>query len=367
MDRPKKILYVITKSNFGGAQRYVFDLAAAMKESGFDVAVALGGEGVLKQKLDAKGVRTISISTLGRDLSVAKDTASLKTLYSIIKTERPDILHLNSPKAAGLGALGGRLLGIKDIIQTVHGFSFNENRPLWQRALICFFSWLTILLCHKTIVLSERELNQTKRMLFVENKIILIRNGVHAISLLSREEARKDLGIPENAFVVGSVGELHKNKGFEYLVEAAHLLPNITFCVIGEGEERKTLESRIKELGFAERFKLPGFLENAAQYQKAFDIFVLPSVKEGLPYVLLEAGLASLPVVATNVGGIPEIIEDKNSGLLVQPKNPRELAEAISFLIKQPKHRVAFGEELRTRVASQFTLKHMLSQTERLY
>jgi glycosyltransferase involved in cell wall biosynthesis len=123
-----KILYLITKSNWGGAQRHVFDLAVAMKDRGHDVAVALGGDGTLRTRLEAAGIYTHSIASLGRDISTGKDTGSLKEIMSVIHHRRPDILHVHSPKAAGLGAVAGRILGVKKIMYTVHGWAFNEDR-----------------------------------------------------------------------------------------------------------------------------------------------------------------------------------------------------------------------------------------------
>ncbi len=133
-----KILYIITKSNWGGAQRHVYDLALAMKSRGHEVKVALGGEGLLKTKLEAAGIFTYTIAALGRDISVGRDAGSFKEIFSVIKSQRPDVLHLHSPKAAGMGALAGRLLRIKNIVMTVHGFTFNEDRPIHERLAIKF-------------------------------------------------------------------------------------------------------------------------------------------------------------------------------------------------------------------------------------
>jgi len=372
----KKILYVITKSNWGGAQRYVFDLATAMKESGYDVAVALGGEGVLKQKLDSADIRTISIASLARDMSVTKDTASLFTLYNIIKRERPDILHLNSPKAAGLGAFAGLLLGIKKIIYTVHGWTFNEGRPFVERAVIVFFSWLTMLFSHRTILLSQREFNQASRFPFIKGTLVLIPLGLQRPAFLPSDEARKQISTRINfdiskGFVIGTIAELHPVKGLKYFIEAmADIVKKhqkTLGVIVSDGKERMVLEGLIKEKGLEKSMFLTGYIENAAHYLKAFDVFVLPSIKEGLPYVLLEAGLASLPVIATNVGGVPEIIERKRSGILIQSKNPRELSDAISFLIEHREKRDAYGAALKANTGTRFSFEQMLNRTEGLY
>ncbi len=389
----RKILYVITKSNFGGAQRNVFDLATAMKEHGFEVVVALGGlpaathaaqagEGLLKQKLETAGVRTLSIESLGRDISATKDAGSFGEIFSIIKRERPDIMHLHSPKAAGLGALAARLFAIRStlyaprIIYTVHGWAFNEDRPLHQRAAIVFFSWLTMLLCHKTILLSQREYNQALTFPFVKNKLALIPLGIKSPVFLSANAARKEMGTQlhydiSKCVAIGTIAELHPNKGLTYLINAmaeiSKKYPHVMCVIVGEGQEKASLELLANEKGLKHIVRFAGYIDEASKYLKAFDVFVLPSVKEGLPYVLLEAGLASLPVIATSVGGIPEIVKDKKSGLLVQPKNPSELASALSFMVTHLKERTAFGSAIHAHVKSQFSFEKMLSATKNLY
>ena len=381
--RKIKILYVITKSNFGGAQRYVYDLASAMKKRGHEVEVVLGGAGILKTRLESAGIRTHSIASLKRDISVTDDAVSFKTIYSIIKTERPDVIHLNSPKAAGLGALACRILNATRyklhatrIVQTVHGWTFNEDRPLYQRAVIAFFSWLTMLLCHKTIVLSEREFKQGLRFPLVKNKLVLIPLGVSLPAYLPRGEARKKLSelICSDILLqtaIGTVAELHPNKGLTFLIDAMAVVvkkhPNTVCVIIGGGQDRKALESLIREKQLERTVFLTGYIDEASKYLKAFDIFVLPSLKEGLPYAILEAGLASLPVIATSVGGIPEIIENRKSGLLIAPKSSSELAHTISFMIEHPKEREQYGLALRQSTTQKFSFDKMLATTKNLY
>jgi len=374
-----KILYLITKSNWGGAQRNVFDLGKAMKEKGHEVAVALGGEGVLRKHLEDAGIYTHPIGSMRRDISVGEDAGSLKEIFSIIRHRKPDILHVHSAKAAGLGALAGRMLGVKNIVYTVHGWAFNESRPFHQRIAIIFLSWLTILLSHKVIVLSQYEYDQTLRFPYAKGKVFLIPLGIQAPTFVSVDGAKqaisKTLGISITDFnkktVIVVIAELHPNKGLSYLIEAFSSVipqyPNVLCVIIGDGQERSNLTDQIKERALGEHVRIIGYVENAAEYLKAFSVLVLPSIKEGLPYVLFEAGFASLPVLSTTVGGIPEIIEDMKSGILVQPKNPRELAHALSFMIEQPIERRKYGAALRERVLREFSFEKMITETENIY
>jgi glycosyltransferase involved in cell wall biosynthesis len=374
-----KILYVITKSNWGGAQRHVFDLAVGMKGKGHDVVVALGGDGLLRKKLEENSVSTRAIAELGRDVSVGKDTGSFKEILSIIRREKPDIVHVHSPKAAGLGALAARLLRVKQIVYTVHGWAFNENRPLHQKTAIILFSWLTTMLSHKVILLSHKELSQTLLFPFIKKKTALIPLGIATPTFMSVDGARqflaKKINMPFPDFnkktIVGTIAELHPNKGLTYFLEGlsqavAHH-PETLSLIIGEGEQRASLENLIKEKGLEKHVYLPGYVESASEYIKGFNIFALPSIKEGLPYTLLEAGYAGLPVLTTTVGGIPEIIEDMKSGILIQPKKPAEIAHAIGFYADHPDIARQYARNLNESVKKKFALERMIDETAALY
>ncbi len=145
-----KVCFIITKGVWGGAGRYVYDLATHLPEETYESVVICGEGNALPEKLKEKGVRVISLPIMKRDISIWREIKSGFNLLAIIQKEKPDVLHLNSPKAAGLGAVAGRLTRTKHIIQTVHGFTFNEPRPHFATLLITFFSWLTVMLCHKT-------------------------------------------------------------------------------------------------------------------------------------------------------------------------------------------------------------------------
>ncbi len=374
-----KILYVITKSNWGGAQRHVFDLAVAMKDRGHDVAVALGGDGLLRSKLEAAGIYTHSIVALGRDIAPGKDAGSFREIWSIIRHRKPDVLHLHSPKAAGLGAIAGRLARTPQILYTVHGWAFNESRPLHQRLGIIAASWVTMLLCSRVILLSEREYSQSLLFPGTKRRLSLVPLGIKPPVFVSIDGARqhiaKTIGMSISDLgkrpIVGTIAELHPNKGLHYLINAwttvIHEHPQAILIIIGDGQDAASLSMLIKERGLQSSIFMTGYMEQASEYLKALSIFVLPSIKEGLPYVILEAGAASLPVVATTVGGIPEIVEDMRSGVLVQPHNVRELAHAISFMIEHPDERRSHGAALRERILTNFAIDTMIERVEALY
>ncbi len=373
-DTRTKILYVVTKGVWGGAQKYVYSLATNLPKDRFDILVVCGQGGTLKQKLESEGIRVIEIGSLKRDISLFSEIKSFLQLFNIINRENPDVLHLNSPKASGLGGLAGRLIGIRKIIQTVHGFSFNEDRGTLSKGFIAFFSWLTLELCHTTIVIAQNEMVQAIAMPFIDgSKIQLVENGIENVEFKDTETARKEL-LPlfsdseSHPVWIGTISELTKNKGHEYVILALSKIEKpFVFIVIGEGEERKNLETLIKKSGLDKKVFLVGFKDAANQYLKAFDIFTLTSRKEGLPYSILEAGLASLPVIASRVGGIPNILDDNQNGVLVEKGNINEIQKALEDLIQNQTKRTELGEKLKEKVEKEFSLEQMLEKTIRLY
>lgn len=391
--KKKKILYVITKSNWGGAQRYVYDLATNLPKARFDVVVALGGTGELGEKLTEAGIRIIQVKRLQRSVGIINDIASFFELVKIFLHEKPDVIHLNSSKVGGIGALAGRIYNLLQkknflkansyklsakIIFTAHGWAFNEGRGAFSKFLIRCASWLTVILSHTTIAVSDYDRVQGEQMLFLKHKIIRIHNGVRKIKFIAKNSAREILlgkraVSLSKALWIGTVAELHSNKGLSYAINAVKKLKEkmgagkFVFIAIGEGEERGALEKLIQELHLEDEVFLVGKKEGASSLLHAFDIFILPSIKEGLPYVILEAGAAALPVVGSAVGGIPEIIQDMKSGILVKPKHGDEIALALEFLLANPQKRNEFGEKLKEYVANNFSLEKMVEETERLY
>ncbi len=306
----KKILFVITKSNWGGAQRYVYDLATALPRDQFEISVAFGHEGLLARRLQEGGITTFPIKALQRDVSVLNDLRSFFELFRLFRTERPDVVHLNSSKAGGLGALAARLAGVQRIIFTAHGWPFWEQRNPLSRGLIYFFSWLTALLSHKVIVVSNYDLSVAKKMPFIGHKTIRIYNGIDLHMPFDSGEIIRSV-FPVGARITGTIGELTRNKNQISLIEQARRDSNMHVAIVGDGEDRRHLMQKIAEYGLNDRVKLAGF-QWASEVLRGFDVFALPSLKEGLPYVLLEAKVAGLPIVANRVGGVGEILDAKD-------------------------------------------------------
>jgi glycosyltransferase involved in cell wall biosynthesis len=335
----KTLVFIITKSNWGGAQRYVFDLCVAMRDN-FLVKVILGGDGPLAEKLKGAGIEVMAINELGRDVNFIKDLKAGWKIWKALLKIKPDIVHLNSSKIGGVGSLAARLAFVPKIIFTAHGWAFNEDRSPFQKSLIAFIMWLTLVFSHKTIAVSEAIRKQVLYFPFIKNKIIVIPLGIAPVDYFNKDEAQQKLlgSIPnKDICVIGSIGELHPIKGQGYAVGAvANLISKgkkIRYIICGEGAYRPILEKKIADLNMRENIILAGNVPEAARYLKAFDIFLFPSLSEASGYAALEAGMAGLPVIASAVGGVPEIIDDMVSGILIQPEKPNEIVAAIELLL----------------------------------
>lgn len=391
MERRKKILFLITKTNWGGAQQYVYDLATSLPKERFEAVVAGGGNGALFAKLRSRGVRTVSVRGLQRDVGIASELRALWEIVRIIKKERPDVLHLNSSKAAGLGAFAVfvyKLLStvsrkphpVPLVVFTVHGWGFKEDRGLPYRAAIFVASLLTCLFCDRIILIDTADYESARRFL-PSRKLVLIPNGLADVDFHTRVAARaffsSRIGRPisDHTILIGTIAELTKNKNLHSLVSAASLLKSdfnnyrseTSIIIIGEGEERALLERQIKDAGITDRVFLAGFVPDAARFLPGFDIFALSSLKEGLPYALMAAMAAGLPVVATRVGGIPDLITDGEDGILITPKDTKGLSTALARLVADAEGRTRLASHARVTIATKFPFSAMLARTISLY
>ncbi len=343
---PQKVVLLITKANWGGAQRHVYDIATRLDPHDYDVVVVTGGTGELTTMLDHARIRVRTLNHLVRDISLNDEWRAWRELLEVLKEERPDILHVHSSKAGIFGVLAGRILGISRVLFTAHGWAFNEDRPFWQKLCIGFIHYLTVLLSHRTIAVSRALLYQLP-LPYVEQKMKVVHPGRTVGVMYSMDEARQHIheiaNLPpqaSNLYWIGTIGELHPIKRQRILIAAfaqfhsAH--PQSLLFIIGEGSERASLTKQIETLGLSHTVILLGHMTDAARYLKAFDLFVLPSKSESYGYAAHEAGLAGLPVIASNVGGLPEIITHKHSGLLVQPDDVIDLCTAMETLFQNP-------------------------------
>ena len=366
-----KILFLITKATWGGAQRYVYDLATHLPRDTFEPLVAFGEGGRLQKMLADSAIPTHHIPALGRNVALFSDIASFFQIFACLRRVRPAIMHLNSSKAAALGALAARMTRVPHIVFTVHGWPFNERRNLLARTLIYLISWFTALLSHTVIVVSRSDEAQGKRMWRIGHKLSYIPIGIDPPHFLGREEALQFLSerIPAlknvgNEPRVVTIAELTLNKGLAYAIDAIATLKErgvkVTYVLIGDGEERAHLKSLTRARDVEDRVFFAGFVAEAAQYLKVADVFLLPSIKEGMPYVLLEAAAADLPVITTTAVN-PDVVAAYENIRAVPPADANSIAESLVEVMRERSEDTLFSSPVH------FSLSNMITQTAELY
>jgi len=376
----KKILIVITKSNFGGAQKYVFELAKSLKKQNLDVFVALGGSGALLQKLEAENIPVTSLPSLQRDISLSNDLKSSIDLFKLIKKIKPDVVHLNSSKIGAIGSVVSRIARVPKIIFTIHGWAFNEDRSFVSKFILYVIYSIAIFFSHSSIAVSKMTANQAKKLplyFLLKNKIHVVLNGIEIPNFQPKEDARNFLSDTckmdfSSKKIIGQIAELHPIKSIETTVYGAQTLvqenPDLVFVIMGDGELKESLTDLIKKLGLEDKVFLTGYVDNAAQYIKAFDVFVLTSKSEALALVLLEAGLAEVPVIAPRVGGVPEIIEDHHTGLLFESGNTKEFVSKVNYILTTHDfEKETMIKNFYTNIQNNFLIEHMTAQTIKHY
>jgi len=387
MNKPT-ILYLVTQSELGGAQKYVLDLTRGMREK-YNVVVGIGEQGErgwLAEQLAEEKIEYHYLANLKRDITPYRDLMALWDVARLIRQVKPDILHLNSSKVSVVGSFATKLLNRSlrpKVVYTAHGWAFNE--PLSQKKRKLYYQAEKMSAQYKDRVICISRFDQrtaTEEKVIPENKLTLIPNGLAPVEFLPREEARQRVWqqidpdgelSPENRqekTIIGTIGNLYKNKGFTYLINAAKMLVDygldIKLVIIGEGEERQDLEDWIAQLRLQNNVFLLGSIQSASQWLSALDIYVCSSVKEGLSYTIIEAMQAGLPIVATDIGGNPDLIADGKEGILAKPGDAEALATGIIKILNHSQKQ-ALGQNARQKAINQFSLEKMTADTQKLY
>lgn len=384
--RKKRVLFVITQSEMGGAQRFFYNFIPRLDKSKYELLVASGsdGGGELLLNFKANNLNVVELKFLKRKISFFNDIWATFELRRLIKEFKPDTIFLNSSKAGFLGALAVRLYhGRKrmSVIYRIGGWSFNDPRPKWEKKLWIFIEKISARWKDIIIVNNKHDFDQAKQLKIKPQKdIVLIYNGldVYKMDFLSREDARLKLfekiikhsgKIFQIDKIIGTIANFYPPKGLEYLVEAAEHFKNddtVAFIIIGEGGERGKLENLIKTKGLEKKIFLIGQVSEAYKLLSAFDIFVLPSLKEGFPWSLIEAMSAKLPVIATSVGAVPEIIENYRNGIIIRPGDATQIAAKIKEILGTDRLKQEMGIQAHQTVLFKFNADKMISQTEAL-
>ncbi|MFN2628773.1 MAG: glycosyltransferase family 4 protein [Gaiellaceae bacterium] len=382
--RPVKIVRVIARLNMGGPALHVAYLSNALRDRGYETVLVAGtlarGEESMAFVAEGLGVRIERVHELSREISALRDARAAFRLAKLIRRERPQILHTHTAKAGAVGRLAALLAGGARPPIVVHTFHGHVLRgyfdPLRTMGFRLLERWLAKGSTALIAVSPQVRDDLVALGVAPKEKFVVIRLGIEleeriAAGPAARGETRRLMGVPADAFVVGWIGRMTGVKNTTDVLVALRLLRDrgveAYLCMVGDGPDRGRIERRAHDLGVAKRCLFLGYQEQVAPFYAAFDVMILPSVNEGTPVSAIESLAAGRPVVATRVGGVPDVVSDGVDGFLVDPGDPEQLAVRLAELARDPALRARMGEAGRTRVPGRYAVDRLVDDMDRLY
>ncbi len=366
-----KVLHVSATST-GGVGRNLLLLAEHVDRSLFELSFALPEDSHFFKEIADTGVRVFRLPISRRPLKPV-NIKGYREIKRLMRGGEFDLAHMHTAVGGYLGRLAAARLGIP-AVWSIHGWAFNYPRGsrAYRKTLLMLESWIDKYTKHYVAVCENmRDLGIEKRVCRAD-KVTVIYNGVDAGSINSGAvNIRDELNIPGDVHIIGAVGRFEEQKGFDTFIEAAAIIKkrftDVKFLLVGDGPLRPQIETDISRLGLSGDFILPGWQSNVADYINTMDIFCLSSKWEAMPFIVLEAMAMGKPIVATEVGGVGEILGEENSAFLLPPEDPAGLAGAMCGFLEDGELRAKFGRLNRTRLDSIFNLQRMITSYERLY
>jgi glycosyltransferase involved in cell wall biosynthesis len=368
----------------GGPTLHVSYLSAGLRERGYETILVAGsvsqGEQSMAYVAEELEVPVVTIPHLHREISPVRDLLATWRLARMMRVERPTILHTHTAKAGAVGRAAALLAGRSRPPIIVHTFHGHVLRGYFGRFWTGFFRLLERLLARITDVLVavSPEVRDELVALGVApaSKFRVIRLGIELANRISpngtaKAETRRVMGVPDNRFLVGWIGRMTGVKRTDVLLKGFRALRDegvdAVLCMVGDGPDRSAVEELAGELGIVRDCLFAGYQEEVGPFFAAFDVFVLPSGNEGTPVTAIEALAGGCPVVATRVGGVPDVVEDGVDGFLVEPAAVQELAARLAELARDPELRTRMGAAGRERMQTRYAVDRLVDDIDRLY
>lgn len=373
-------MHIQLLSILSGVQRVTLDEFTTLPREQFESYLVCQSEGPLSQLALVAGAHCDFVPELVRPISPVSDIKALRKISAIIRRHRPDILHTHSSKTGVLGRLAGRWCGVPAIVHTVHGFAFPYSSSTLVRGFYRFLEFVGGLACDALIVLNEDDraiaINQLR---IAPNKVHLISNGVDTTKFAPRSPDERirlrqqvfSLASPTTT-CIGMVGRLWRQKNPLCLINAAKLLleqglTDFKVFMVGDGELRAKVLQAVEQMGLRDHVELLGWREDVSALLSGLDIFVLPSLWEGLPLAILEAMASGVPVVTSEIPGNRDLVSDSIDGYLFDTNDAAALAERIRRLIDDPAKAQQMGAAGRAKVVAQYGLEVRAKRIHELY
>lgn len=384
-----KVLHIITRFDKGGSAQNTHLTLLGLKKRNFQPSLisGLSLESEMKneeiwakekdvQRLKSEGIEYIQCPSLVRRINIIKDIKAFLEIWKIIRRNKPSIVHTHSSKAGLLGRLAAKLAGVPTTIHTPHGHVFFGYFGTFKTRIFIILEKLASRITDKIVTLTSREReDHLKFKVADEEKFVVISSGVELskfkeLPFDKKQKLKRMLGIPENSLIVGTVGRLVPVKGHEFLIKAAEYTipkhPETFFIFTGDGHLRQDLERQANASGIKENILFLGWRNDVVKVISIYDVFALPSLNEGMGRVLVEAMALSKPIVASDIGGIPDLVIHGKNGFLVPPKNPKDLTKYIEILLEDKEKRERMGQAGK-KMALNFSSENMIERVVELY
>ena len=368
-----KLLYVITLPDLGGAQAHLLEVARAMVADGHEVYVAVGKSGWLTEQLAELQINTIIVPELVREISPVKDYRVVCGIKKIIQNIRPDIVHCHSSKAGIVGRVAAWLAGVPAVF-TAHGWAFTEGVPAVKRLVYSLIEHTMLLCTDKVLCVSEYDHKLADKWFgYRSEKLVTVYNGVangeRSAIPSDMEKGQAELQTKELSLIM--VARFAPPKEHLQLVKAAEQVLKSGYAVrcnlVGDGPLMAECAEYVRQHNLSSQVKLLGARNDVSSLLHASDVFCLISNYEGLPISIIEGMRADLPVLASNVGGVPELVEDGVNGFLINRGDIKQLAEKIICLLKDKKLLMNMGKKSREIYLEKFTSKVMIDKIKSVY
>lgn len=363
-----KILYTLNQARIAGTEQHLLTLLDHLRRDLFSPYVVCFSEGPLVSFLNHVGITAFAFPR-----KAVVDFSAGRRLLHFIREQRFDLLHSHCGQYS---CLIGKLAGIPHLIETRHGLYFNYDELNHVGPVSRFVNRWKASFVDLTLTVCETDKKLLMDRFHVpEEKMRAVLNGIEAESLdqlcRDQESFARDMNLSGNSPIVGTVARFAEQKGLAYLIQAIPLvlrqLPQARFLIVGDGELREHLLNLTRKLQICESITFLGYRKDACKIISTFDVFVLPSLWEGLPYTILEAMALKRPVVTTNVFGNVETVIDGETGYLVPPRDADALAAAILKLLKDPDQAAEMGRRGHNRVSTHFSAHTMTRKIEEIY
>ncbi len=367
LKQKKKIIHIVQLQLLYGSQRVALDICNNLNRDDYEIWIACAPSedkgNAFTQEVARLKLNKRIIPHFRRSLG-PWDVLAFFELYGFFRKHKFDIVHTHGSKSGVLGRLAARLAGVKRVVHTVHGVPYHDQLPKAVQACFRTAEWFAGLFCDSVVFVSDNQrCDAIQRKVVPTNKAITIYNGVEEIARRSRDYTGNEL-------LIGSVGRFWDQKNYpvtiKAAIEACKRNPALRFAFLGDGEYYESCLGMVREHGMQDRIELPGWQDNVHQWLERFDVFLLYSLWEGLPVAILEAMNAGLPVIASDIDGNNELVDESN-GYLIDVTQPEILIERLTGLTDNRELLKKMSDASVRRIQECFLLKRMTEEYLKVY